>query len=236
MALLHLPTEILSLILSNIPTKKLLTILPTCRDINHIVRDVIRSRIRRAANLDDDDTMYFECFHPTERNLRPALKCLYHNTPDFEATESWEDPALADIHGLYSEYRLSTFPPDRNPFASTESNLARRLGKQISSPLETVISFDEDERFTQLVARSGLLFSFSKYIFMGLELQLDVVRVFKEWLRENTGQEEGHVLWLHEQKHVGIKLAVEREPGNGPNDVFERFRLTFKGKFILTPL
>jgi hypothetical protein len=236
MILLQLPSEVLSLIISNIPTKGLLTILPTCREINHISRDVIRSRIRRAANLDDDDTMYFEAFHPTERNLRPALKCLYHSTPDFGSTESCENHALSDIHGLYSEYQLTTFPTDRNPFASTESNLARRLGRQSSSPLTTIITFDEDERFTQLVARSGLLFSFSKYIFMGLELQLDVVRVFKEWLREHNNQKAAPILWLHEQKHVGIKLAIVKEPESGPDAVFERYHLTYEGEFLSTDI
>jgi hypothetical protein len=230
MELLNLPPELLSLVLSHIQTKDLLDILPTCRFLNHIIRDLIRTRIRRTVPLAAGDTMYFECFHPTERNLRPALKCVYNTTPDFDATMPAANASLSDIHGLYSHYQLRAFPAHRNPFASTESNLARRRGRELSA-LKSRVALDQDERFTQLVARSGMLFTFSKFVFVGLELQTDVVRVFKDWLNETILLGGEREMWLCDRRNIGIKMTVNKANEMGIEDRTEHFDLTYTGMY-----
>lgn len=231
--MLILPPELLSLTLSHIPTRDLLEILPTCKFLNHVIRDLIRSRIRRTVPLAAGDTMYLECFHPTERNLRPALKCVYDKTPDLDATMPAADASLSDIHRLYSHYQLSVFPLNQNPLASTESNYARRRGRELSA-LQSRVALDHDERFTQLVARSGLLFALSKFVSVGLDLQRDVVRVFKDWLNESILLGGERVMWLCDRRHVGIKMTVNKAGEMGIDERTEHFNLIFTGMYQTT--
>jgi hypothetical protein len=227
MVLFNLPPELLKLVLSDISTAFLLTLLPTCKYLNHIIRDLIRSRIRRVATPALGDIMYFECFHPVERYLRPTLRCIHTQTPGLDETAWSSDPTLSDLRALYTYYKLDVFPL-QNVFALAATNFARRQGRALS-PMKTQVALDEDERFTQLIVTLGLNLRVPDGQLSGFDLQYAVVRVFRNWLDDAITCGQARVLWLCDKQYVGIKIGVikTREDQNAGRTA--HFQLQFTG-------
>jgi F-box associated protein len=247
MPLLALPTELVLSILSHLPTTHLLPVLPTCKQLYTLIQATLHTRIRRLAPLLSGETLILDLFHPIERNMRPALQCVFNRTvpvssPRFTSSASpIHDPGAINPIALYTHYNLRSLP---SPFAS----LARLRGRGLT-PRNIVLSMDlDEERFTQLCVRLAVKVELEPRWVLGKEVLGVVERVFREWLAaaadvsaaaEGKGEKERGeevVLWLGEGEKVGVTVKVEREEREereGDGGRVDRFRMAILGRFSL---
>ncbi|KAF2141463.1 uncharacterized protein K452DRAFT_359207 [Aplosporella prunicola CBS 121167] len=269
--LLSLPNELLLHVLNPLPTPDLLPLTTVSHRIYTLILRIVRNRLIAATNLQEGQyTLLLECYHPSAKLTEPPLYCDYLGTDGLDVRDPEADDA--DLVGRlgYLKSRYSRFGPHRKgpeayrrvarpgdiPGSRTHPSTSQPRfsggGYNDEELVKQVLSLDSDERFSQLCAvvnlielgpRNGLLRSCS-------EVDEGVVRVFRDWLRNNSepaaqggpelqkdpeytkpgkGKEKAgpeafddqRILWINpSKKNVGLRFRVRERKFRRENPIF----------------
>ncbi|KAF2437736.1 hypothetical protein P171DRAFT_424509 [Karstenula rhodostoma CBS 690.94] len=201
--LYRLPNELLIHLLTPMTTPDLLPLAPLSHRIYTIVLRILHNRLVLASELESHSVL-LECFHPSAKLTEPPYFCSYHGTDGLarydELSESDKHLAsrLGDMRKMYSRFRphrreLETggrrvrapgdVPGSRTFPGTTRDGFEGDTVKQI-------LSLDEHELFTQLVAQTHLVKIGPRHIpfTYPVDIEEGVIRVWREWLRDTAAK------------------------------------------------
>ncbi|KAG8630306.1 hypothetical protein KVT40_001925 [Elsinoe batatas] len=229
-----LPHELLSLILSFLPTASLALLTSVSRHLHHTSLQQFHSRLLSATSL-DDHTLILECYHPSAKLVAAHLFCSSLGTPGLESALDYlpgqEVGRLKELCNLYTHFLPQRKEPETRiarrhpagdvPGSRTHPSSSARPEMQGNGILvaETV-SLDAGELFSQLCCVTNLVKmapGARRLITSIVEVSDGMIRVWRNWLRQRDGlKEDGQavegdegILWVNNAgDSVGIKFRV----------------------------
>ncbi|KAL2015650.1 hypothetical protein VTK56DRAFT_5049 [Thermocarpiscus australiensis] len=233
-----LPNELLTSILSQLPTRSLLPLAAVSHRFYSLTLRILKQRLKRVTSL-PDHRLILECYHPAEKLSTPYLYCDYVYTDNFEEIEaeaeatagsgeptlSREATPIGGLRGVYSHFRpVSQEENRRGRLRYPRQNgggqgLASSSQPQPEEPIPSLdVYLDEDEPFSQLCTvtnlvrlgpRPGLFLSH-------VNVSDGLIRLPRAWLADQSAAANGltgdgggeAVLWADPACDVGLRFRV----------------------------
>ena len=219
-----------------LPTQSLLQTRSICHRIQNLTLRIIHGRLLRAASL-TDRKLILECYHPSVQYTEPYLNCDYLGTPGlsdeiegrvpiFEIAES-QAAREGSLGRLYSHFRPTQEDPEPKIYrphpagdipGSRTSEAADRVREISQRRIVTqVVSLEAHELFVQLcflvaVVQTGP----RRGLFVSLENVMDkTLRITRKWLAERGETVTEGMLWVDQNKIVGLKMRVQERKWRG---------------------
>ncbi len=178
-------------------THRLLSLTVISHRIYNVILRILHNRLVEAAEL-HSHTLLLECYHPSAKLTEPAYFCTYLGTDGLSLYESstlseHNSGRLGEMDNLYCRFR-----PHRRELEPGGRRVLPRPGdipgsrtypgtvqdRYEGSTVKQLLSLEEHELFTQLVAQINLVKIGPRNLFtcfVGVEE--GVLRLFREWLR-----------------------------------------------------
>ncbi|KAF4556407.1 Hypothetical protein D9617_1g082840 [Elsinoe fawcettii] len=228
-----LPFELLSLILSHLPTPCLATLTTTSRHLHHASLAQLHLRLLQATSL-DNHTLILECYHPSAKLVASHLFCSPLGTPGLSNTLSYppgqEVGRLKELCNLYTRFLPQRKEPDTKlvrrhpagdvPGSRTHPSSREAVDKGNGILVAETVSLDAGELFSQLCCVTNLVKmapGARRLITSIVEVSDGMIRVWRDWLGKRDGVkgspgavdgDEG-ILWVNNAgKSIGIRFRV----------------------------
>ncbi|KAL1847342.1 hypothetical protein Plec18167_001423 [Paecilomyces lecythidis] len=241
--LYSLPNEVLVSILTPFPTRSLLPLTAVSHRFHALILRILHYRLLVAASLKDYKLM-LECFHPSSKLTEPHVFCKYLGTDGlsdkhegvgslYEDCETAEK--LARLGSLYSRFRPEppmednagrTFlvPPTGRVLelagaieSLSADNTAEESPAQPPQLIKRAVNLEEFEDFSQLCTVVNLVkvVPNSSMLLSAVTIEDGIVRVWRDWLKDQSKAVFKSAEDVHREGHIGDKLGI---PPNDPSD------------------
>ncbi|KAM7216836.1 hypothetical protein V8F06_007813 [Rhypophila decipiens] len=235
------PTEILLSILSVLPSRALLPVLPVNRRFYSAAVRLLHARLIKAAAL-QDHRLILECYHPSAKISTPYLYCDYLSTdnlqiedgPDGESASGLPRPTIADLGQIYSHFRPVIQEENRRPRlryprrappaqpsgsgdgGGSSSQTSSRAEQQEATFPTQDIYLDENQLFSQLCTITNLVKLGPKPgLFVShVNVSDGIIRVFREWLGRQAAMADKsntEIIWADTSQTVGLRFRVTQK-------------------------
>lgn len=207
------------------PTPQLLPLTALSHRIYNLILRILHNRLVVAAEL-QSYSLLLECYHPSAKLTEPPYFCTYHGTDGLTRYEGPSDAEETSVVGkvgelqkMYSRFRphrrelerggRRVRPPGDVPGSRTFPIPGTASDQFEGETVKQILSLDDHELFTQLVAQSNLVKIgprnglFTCFV----EIEEGVVRVWRDWLRDMASNSE--------LKKTGAEKEVVEELGKG---------------------
>jgi len=201
-----LPEELLTSILSYLPTRDLLGVSSTSHRVHDTVYYLVEQRFRHVDKL-DGFSLIFECFAPAAKMDTPYYQCTYNGT------------SIAPNQPLAETY--SHFTPIPPP--------ARTHSPTPATSVTTQVHLEDSEYFSQRCCSSILAKPGPRRGLFTEVLPLhseSILRIKRSWLVEAALEGRSKTLWIDdEKKDIGVIVKVQIA------EVPENQRTSYRGQF-----
>ncbi|KAL3439506.1 hypothetical protein BDV09DRAFT_157550 [Aspergillus tetrazonus] len=217
--LYSLPNEVFVQILYPFSTRELLHLATVSQRFYALVLRLLHYRLLLSAQL-TDYKLILECFHPTSKLTEPHVFCKYLGTPGLSDKYEGEGSLYENIDTAQQLGRLGTLYSIFKPVETEEDSAAVALDPD-SLAVRRPISIESFEDFSQLcvVVNVVKVLPGTDVLLSAVNVEDGVIRLFRDWLKGQTNrppdlqphtssESQGEVLWVDQNKNVGLKFRV----------------------------
>ncbi|KAE8550018.1 hypothetical protein EYB25_008546 [Talaromyces marneffei] len=233
-----LPNEILVQILNPLATRALLPLASVSHRFHDVVLRILHYRLLLISSL-KDYTLLLECFHPVSKLTDPHFFCTYIGTPGlndkyegkgslYEGCKSAE--YLGRLSNVYSCFRpeIDTTAIQNDDTIDDDHDNNEPEGQPL---VKKEVNLDGLEDFSQLCSIVNLvkIMPNSRILISAVTVEDGIIRVWRDWLKRKAKKDqhdattnmqrtddEDDVLWVNNEKTVGLKLRVKEKKCNRP--------------------
>ncbi|KAK4982085.1 hypothetical protein LTR66_009488 [Elasticomyces elasticus] len=235
--LASLPTELLLVILSPLPTNSLLPVASVSHRFHALVLRLLHQRLATAAGL-DNHTLILECYHPSVKLFAGQLYCTSLGTDGL--TDASSDSAncdtpvgkIARLGSVYTRFRPQHKPPGRVvsrryragdiPGSRTHPSSASRQQQEVGDGglVTDTVSLEAFEEFSQLCTVTNLVkIGPLRGLFVSIvEVGDGMIRVWRDWLAQQAAAGRANSSEIDQSSTVRAGLPDRADQPLNPTD------------------
>lgn len=218
-----LTAQIFVQILNPFSTRDILPLAKVSHRFHALVLRILHYRLLVAASL-KEYKLILECFHPASKLTEPHVFCKYLGTDGLSDKHEGEGSLYENVKETQKLGRLTSLYSRFRPEITVEE---RTIGSRLvpfengldpdDLTVKRAVHIEDTEDFSQLCVMVNLVkvMPSSNRLLSAVTVEDGVVRLFRNWLREQAQKADPDILWVDQGKNVGLKMRVreKRRPG-----------------------